>query len=186
MKKIFISSIFLISAFCQVNSQAKLLTVAEKSEFKSTSNYNDVMTFIEQLKKLSKIIRVESIATSVEGRDVPLLVIGNPLPKSPEQLKNGSRIVIYVQANIHAGEVEGKEAVLMFARDLLEAKNSDLLKNVVFLLCPNFNPDGNEQISPSNRTYQNGPVNGVGVRHNGQMLDLNRDGMKAESPEVRG
>ena len=56
----------------------------------------------------------------------------------------------------------------------------------MFLLCPNFNPDGNEQISPSNRTYQNGPVNGVGVRHNGQFLDLNRDAMKAESPEVRG
>ena len=186
MKKVFIISILLISTFCQVNSQVKLLTVAENSEFKSTSNYNDVMTFIEQLKKSSKLIRVESIATSVEGRDVPLLIIGNPLPKSPEQLKNDSRIVIYVQANIHAGEVEGKEAVLMFARDLLEAKNSDLLKNVLFLLCPNFNPDGNEQISPSNRTYQNGPVNGVGVRHNGQMLDLNRDGMKAESSEVRG
>ena len=186
MKKIFIISILLISSFCQANSQIKLLTVAEKSEFKSTSNYNDVMTFIEQLKKSSKLLRVESIATSVEGRDVPLLIIGNPLPKSPEQLKNDSRIVIYVQANIHAGEVEGKEAVLMFARDLLEAKNSDLLKNVVFLLCPNFNPDGNEQISPSNRTYQKGPVNGVGVRHNGQMLDLNRDGMKAESPEIRG
>jgi dipeptidyl-peptidase-4 len=186
MKKIFIISILLISVFWQVNSQAKLLTVAEKSEFKSTSNYNDVMTFIEQLKKSSKLLKVETIATSVEGRDVPLLIIGNPLPKSPEQLKSDSRIVIYVQANIHAGEVEGKEAVLMFARDLLDARNPDLLKNVVFLLCPNFNPDGNEQISPSNRTYQNGPVNGVGVRHNGQMLDLNRDGMKAESPEVRG
>ena len=82
--------------------------------------------------------------------------------------------------------LKGKRQCLMFARDLLDSRNSDLLKNVVFLLCPNFNPDGNEQISPSNRTYQNGPVNGVGVRHNGQMLDLNRDGMKAESPEVRG
>jgi dipeptidyl-peptidase-4 len=162
------------------------LTVAEKSEFKSTSDYNDVITFIGQLKKSSKYIRVETIARSVEGRDVPLLIIGNPLPKSPAQLNNDSRIIIYVQANIHAGEVEGKEAVLMFARDILSGKNNELLKNVVFLLCPNFNPDGNEQISPSNRTYQNGPVNGVGVRHNGQMLDLNRDGMKAESPEVRG
>jgi hypothetical protein len=186
MRKTFVIGIFFISIFCVGHSQNKLLTVAEKSEFKSTSNYNDVMTFIEQLKKSSKLIRVETIATSVEGRSVPLLIIGNPLPKSPDQLKTDNRIVIYVQTNIHAGEVEGKEAVLMFARDLLEAKNSDLLKNVVFLMCPNFNPDGNEQISPSNRTYQNGPVNGVGVRHNGQMLDLNRDAMKAESPEVRG
>jgi dipeptidyl-peptidase-4 len=186
MKKIFTVGVILFYISFQAFSQSTILTVAEKSEFKSTSNYNDVMTFIAQLKKSSKFIGVETIAKSVEGRDVPLLIIGNPLPKSPEQLTGDSRIVIYVQANIHAGEVEGKEAVLMFARDLFLVKNNELLKNVVFLLCPNFNPDGNEQISPTNRTYQNGPINGVGVRHNGQMLDLNRDGMKAESPEVRG
>ena len=186
MKKIFAIAFLFISALCQTNSQIRLLTVAEKSDFKSTSNYNDVMTFINQLKESSKFIRVETIAKSVEGKDVPLLIIGNPLPKSPEQMIKDNRIVIYIQANIHAGEVEGKEAVLMFARDLLSGINSDLMKNTVFLLCPNFNPDGNEQISPGNRTYQNGPVNGVGVRHNGQFLDLNRDGMKAESPEVRG
>jgi dipeptidyl-peptidase-4 len=144
------------------------------------------MTFIEQLKKSSKNIRVESIARSVEGRDVPLLIIGDPLPKSASQLLNDGRIAVYIQANIHADEVEGKEALLMFARDILSEKKPEILKKVVFLLCPNFNPDGNEKISPENRTYQNGPVNGVGLRYNGQSLDLNRDGMKAESPEVRG
>ena len=138
MKKIFAIAFLFISALGQINSQIRLLTIAERSEFKSTSNYNDVMTFIDQLKKTSKFIRVESIAKSVEGRDVPLLIIGNPLPKSPEQMSKDNRIVIYVQANIHAGEVEGKEAVLMFARDLLSDKNPDLLKNIVFLLCPNF------------------------------------------------
>ena len=186
MNKLFVICIFLIFTFCSGNSQTNLLTVAEKSEFKSTSDYDDVMTFIEHLKKSSKFIRVETIGRSVEGRDLPLLIIGNPLPVSPEQPARDGRIVIYVQANIHAGEVEGKEAVLMFARDLLSSKSQEVLKNVVFLLCPNFNPDGNERISPLNRTYQNGPVNGVGVRHNGQFLDLNRDAMKAESPEVRG
>lgn len=167
-------------------AQNRLLTVAESSGFTSTSDYKDVMTFVDQLRELSPLIRVEKIAESVEGRDVPLLIIGNPLPGSPEELKNDNRIVIYVQANIHAGEVEGKEAVLMFARDLLSGIHPGLLDNIVFLLCPNFNPDGNEPISPLNRTYQNGPVNGVGVRYNGQMLDLNRDAMKVESPEVRG
>ena len=186
MKKTAAIVFLFISALCQINSQVKLMTVAEKSEFKSTSNYNDVMTFIDQLKKSSKFIWVETIAKSIEGRDVPLLIIGNPLPESPEQFAGDNRIVIYIQANIHAGEVEGKEAVLMFARDLLSGKTPEYLKNIVFLLCPNFNPDGNEQISSANRTYQNGPVNGVGVRHNGQMLDLNRDAIKAESPEVRG
>ncbi len=166
--------------------QVKFQTVAEKSDYKSTSDYNDVMFFINRLKKSSHYIRTENIATSVEGREIPLLIIGNPLPKSPGDLAKDKRIVVYIQADIHAGEVEGKEAALMYVRDLLEEKNSEILKNVILLVCPLFNPDGNEKISPLNRTYQNGPVNGVGVRYNGQFLDLNRDAMKAESPEVRG
>ena len=171
--------------FSAAFSQKDLLTVAERSDYTSTSDYKDVISFIESLKKSSPLIRVENIATSAEGRKIPLMIIGDPLPKSPADLKNDRRIVIYIQGNIHAGEVEGKEASLMFARDILKEKRSDLLKNIVFLICPNFNPDGNEKISPLNRTYQAGPVNGVGVRHNGQFLDLNRDAMKAESPEVR-
>jgi hypothetical protein len=94
--------------------------------------------------------------------------------------------VFYIQANIHAGEVEGKEASLMFARDLVSGLKKDVLKKVIVLICPNFNPDGNEPISPGNRTYQNGPKNGVGLRYNGQMLDINRDAMKLETPEMAG
>jgi|WetSurMetagenome_2_1015567.scaffolds.fasta_scaffold61783_2 hypothetical protein len=181
-------SIWLLSIITLINisGQVKFLTVAENSYFKSTSRYNDVKVFIEQLKKSSHFIRTEEIAVSAEGRALPLLVIGNPTPKSPKDLINDKRIVVYIQANIHAGEVEGKEAVLMYVRDLLSQKNPEALKNIVLLVCPLFNPDGNEKISPQNRTYQNGPVNGVGVRYNGQFLDLNRDAMKAESPEVKG
>lgn len=74
----------------------------------------------------------------------------------------------------------------MYARDLLKNTNPELLRDVVLLICPLINPDGNQKISTLNRTTQNGPVNGVGVRYNGQMLDLNRDAMKAESPEIKG
>jgi len=171
-----------LPGFCQTNFQ----TIAEKSDFQSTANYEEVMANIAALQKMSRNIRLEKIAHSTEGRDIPLLIIGNPLPKSPASMQKDSRIVIYIQANIHAGEVEGKEASLMFARDLLSEKNQDILKNVVFLICPLFNADGNQKISPANRTHQNGPVNGVGVRYNGQFLDLNRDAMKMESPEVKG
>jgi dipeptidyl-peptidase 4 len=181
-------SIWLLSIITLINisGQVKFRTVAENSDFKSTSRYNDVKDFIEQLKKSSQFIRTEEIAVSAEGRALPLLIIGNPLPKSPKDLINDKRIVVYIQANIHAGEVEGKEAVLMYVRDLLSRKNPEALKNIILLVCPLFNPDGNEKISTQNRTYQNGPVNGVGVRYNGQLLDLNRDAMKAESPEVKG
>jgi hypothetical protein len=186
MKKVLVISLITLLIAFRASSQSGLQTTAESSGFKSTSDYDDVMNFISQLKKTSKFIRVEFIAQSAEGRSVPLLIIGNPLPKLPSPMKNDERIVIYIQANIHAGEVEGKEASLMFARDLLSEKDPELLNHVVFLICPLFNPDGNEKINPLNRTNQNGPVNGVGLRYNGQMLDLNRDAMKAESPEVQG
>ncbi len=186
MKRTFVFAVVTLFCFFSLSGQTNLLTVAESSDFESTSNYNDVMSFIGELDKSSNLIRIETIAKSTEGRDIPLLIMGNPLPDSPSQMDNDDRIVIYIQANIHAGEVEGKEASLMFARDLISQKDNELLKDVVILICPNFNPDGNEKISTENRTNQNGPVNGVGVRHNGQFLDLNRDGMKAESPEVRG
>lgn len=186
MKKTVAGLFILMFPAMMIFGQAKFQTIAEKSDYKSTSDFKDVTDFIDLLKKSSPYIRVENIATSTEGRDLPLLIIGNPLPKSPKDLVNDKRIVIYIQANIHAGEVEGKEASLMFARDLLSDKNPGLLNDVVLLICPLFNPDGNEKISPLNRTHQNGPVNGVGVRYNGQFLDLNRDAMKAESPEVRG
>jgi len=186
MKKSIIILCALFFSGTIIFGQEKFLTVAEKSDFKSTSDFGDVITFIGQLKEYSPFIRVETIATSIEGRDIPLLIIGNPLPKSPADLTNDKRVVIYVQANIHGGEVEGKEAVLMYARDLLKNTNPELLRDVVLLICPLINPDGNQKISTLNRTTQNGPVNGVGVRYNGQMLDLNRDAMKAESPEIKG
>jgi len=182
---LFVSTI-VFYAVLQVSGQAAIRTIAEKSDYKSTSEYKDVMSFIGELKSSTGNLRVETIARSAEGKDIPLLIIAKPLPDSPDDLANDHRIVIYIQSNIHAGEVEGKEATLMFARDILNEKNSSLLDHIILLICPIFNPDGNDKISNLNRADQNGPVNGVGVRHNGQFLDLNRDAMKAESPEVRG
>jgi len=179
---LFLSVIFLPQAL----AQEKLLTVAESSEFTATSRYDDVMTFIKKLQSKSSLIRVETLCISPEGREVPLLIIGNPPPASPLALNFDSRIVVYIQGNIHAGEVEGKEASLMLARDILLDKDLPFLDNLVVLIAPIFNADGNEKISPDNRRSQVGPEKGVGVRYNGQNLDLNRDGLKTESPELQG
>jgi len=162
------------------------LTVAEASDFTATSLHADVMKFISELQRKSSLLRVETLCVSQEGRAVPLLVIGQPVPSSPLALLNERKAVVYIQANIHAGEVEGKEASLMLARDILLQENPPYLENLVILIAPIFNADGNEKISPDNRRNQAGPEKGVGVRYNGQNLDLNRDGMKMESPEVQG
>ena len=144
------------------------------------------MEFIRKLQRQSSKIRLETLSTSTEGRKVPLLVIGDPAPTSPADLKFDDRAVVYFQANIHAGEVEGKEAALMLARDILQGKTPNYLDKLVLFIAPIFNADGNEKISPDNRSDQKGPEKGVGIRYNGQNLDLNRDGMKLESPEVAG
>lgn len=170
----------------QVSFTYSQTTTAERSDYTSTSTHAEVMSFISELTSTSPFVRMDTLALSVEGRLVPLLVIGNPLPAGPEDLKTDNRLVVYLQANIHAGEVEGKEASLMLARDLLKEHDPNYFRNLVILICPNLNPDGNDKISTRNRTNQNGPQNGVGLRYNGQMLDLNRDAMKLETPEMRG
>jgi hypothetical protein len=167
-------------------AREKPLTVAERSQFKATSRHADVMDFIRGLQALSPHLRVETLARSTEGRDVPLLIIGNPLPSPGASGDRRGRGIIYIQANIHAGEVEGKEASLMLARDILLAPELPYLDKLVLLVAPIFNADGNEKISPESRKHQGGPEQGVGARYNGQNLDLNRDSIKLESPELRG
>jgi hypothetical protein len=167
-------------------AQQRPLTVAESSGFTATSRHTDVTAFIRELQKMSSNIRVESIGITAEGRQIPMLVIGDPVPTAPADLRYDSRAVVYIQANIHAGEVEGKEAALMVARDILNGSTPEYLDSLVILITPNFNPDGNEKISTENRTNQHGPEHGVGIRYNGLNLDLNRDGIKLESPEVQG
>ena len=166
--------------------QSSPLTVAEASGFSRTSLHADVLEFASELQRLSPLVRVETMATSTEGKPMPLIVIGDPVPASPLDLRYDDRAVVYIQANIHAGEVEGKEAALMLARDIVRGVTRDYLDRLVILVCPNFNPDGNDKISTENRTNQIGPEGGVGIRYNGQNLDLNRDGMKLESPEAAG
>lgn len=179
-------SLWLVVANILPAQQDKPVTRAEASDYKATSLHSDVLDFIQTLQKHSLRLRVENLGVSAEGRKIPLLVIGDPVPSSPRDLAYDDRLVVYIQAGIHAGEVEGKEAALMLARDLALDESAPYLSDIVLLVAPIFNPDGNERISKDNRRSQIGPELGVGVRPNGLNMDLNRDGMKLESPEVLG
>jgi dipeptidyl-peptidase-4 len=170
----------------QAGQESRPLTVAEASGFTATATHAEVLSFIQALSRLSPNLKVETMAHTTEGRPVPLLILGRPIPNSPDSLRRDPRLVVYIQANIHAGEVEGKEASLMLARDILLDPKLPYLDKLVVLIAPDFNPDGNDKISPEHRRYQPGPEKGVGLRPNGQNLDLNRDAMKLETPEDRG
>jgi dipeptidyl aminopeptidase/acylaminoacyl peptidase len=160
-------------------------TAAEKSDYQATSRHADVLDFCRRLAKESPLVRMAELGTSQEGRTLPLLILADPPVSSPAEAARGNRLVVFAMGNIHAGEVDGKEALLMLARDLANAKDRPLLKDLVLVFAPLFNADGNEKISKTNRPRQNGPPEGVGTRANAGGLDLNRDFVKLESPEVR-
>src|SRR5262249_35473069 len=144
------------------------------------------VAFCEQLAKSApNVVRLTQLGLSGEKRVMPLLIIADPPVATPEEAAKSGKLVVFAQGNIHAGEVDGKEGLLMLARELALAQDRPLLKDLVILIAPIFNADGNERIDKAHRTDQNGPTEGVGVRENAAGYDLNRDFVKLETPEVR-
>jgi hypothetical protein len=164
---------------------ADMRTRAEITNYEETSTYADVTRIIDGFKATSTLVHTESFGKTEEGRDLPLLVISDPKVTTPEAARKLGRPIVFVQANIHAGEVEGKEAILMLARRMISGDLRQLTRQLVILIAPNYNADGNEKVTPMNRTAQNGPVNGVGTRENAKGFDLNRDYMKLDTLEAR-
>ena len=160
-------------------------TRAEASDYAETSRYDEVNAFIAALQRVSPLLRVEAFGRSHAGRDLPLMILADPPVSSPGEARSSGKPVVFIMANIHAGEVEGKEAALHLARRVVAGDGRGLLERMVLLIAPIYNADGNEAIRPENRREQNGPIGGVGARENAQGLDLNRDYIKLESPEAR-
>jgi dipeptidyl aminopeptidase/acylaminoacyl peptidase len=159
------------------------LTVAERSNYTAGSRHAEVVAFCEQLAKESPLVRLGELGTSHEGRKLPLLIVADPPVANAQAAAASGQLVVFAMGNIHAGEIDGKEALLMLARDLALAKDRPLLKDLVLVFAPIFNADGNDKMG-KNRLGQAGPPL-VGTRANAQGFDLNRDFVKLESPEVR-
>ena len=163
---------------------ASLRTTPEKTDYRETSRYADVMAFLEALDAASPAVHLTTFGVTTEKRALPLAVVGAP-GASPDAVRGTGRLRVYIQANIHGGEVEGKESAQMLLRELAEGRHDDWLKTMVLLVAPIYNADGNERLALNNRAEQHGPLGGQGQRPNAQGLDLNRDHMKLDSPEGR-
>ena len=161
-------------------------TRPERTRYRETSHYADVVKFLDSLRILRAPLAFGTIGKTNEGRDIPYVIASRPLVSTPSEAKRLGRPIVYVQGNIHAGEVEGKEALLALLRDLTFSSKPNVLDSIVLIAVPIYNADGNERFAAQsvNRTEQNGPES-VGIRANAQSLDLNRDYVKAEAPETR-
>ena len=161
-------------------------TRPELTRYRETSRYSDVRKFLDSLRTLGAPLSFGSIGKTSEGRDIPYVIASRPVVYTASEAKRLGRPIVYVQGNIHAGEVEGKDALLALIRDLTFSSKPNVLDSIVLIAVPIYNADGNERFAPQsvNRTEQNGPEM-VGIRPNAQNFDLNRDYIKAEAPETR-
>jgi hypothetical protein len=165
---------------------SNIKTRPERTDYRETSRYDDVAAFLNDVAQAAPgRIHLTTFGKTVEGRALPLAVVGAPAA-TPAAVRRTGKLRVFIQANIHGGEVEGKESAQMLLRECAEGKRDDWLESMVLLIAPIYNADGNERIAPDNRGAQNGPVAGMGRRENAQGYDLNRDHMKLDSPEARG
>jgi hypothetical protein len=170
----------------------RLETVAEASGYRRTSTHREVQDFLERLRARTAGLRVLSMGRSGLGQDMPVVVVSGREAFTPQAAKDARLPVVLVIANIHAGEVEGKEACLMLARDVTTGPLARLAQRATILLVPDYNPDGNDRIDPKNRALdlanlegQVGPEGGVGTRYTGAGWNLNRDYTKQDAVETR-
>jgi zinc carboxypeptidase len=186
---LFLSAVLTIRAAAQAAPSTPappLRTRPERTDYRETSSYADVMEFVRRASAMApRLLHPTTFGYTMEGRALPLIVVGRVRDASPAAVRASGRIRVFMQANIHAGEVEGKEAMQVLLRTLARGEHAAWLDSLVLLVAPIYNADGNERVKLTNRPLQNGPVGGMGQRANAQGLDLNRDHMKLESPEAR-
>jgi len=160
------------------------LTRPERTDYTETSRYDEVTAYMQQMAAVNPRIHLTTYGYTTEGRALPLAVIG-AAGASAEQVLATNKTRVYIQGNIHAGEVEGKEALLWLLRSIAKGERDAWLRTTVLLINPIYNADGNERVNVGNRGTQAGPIGGMGTRENAQGLDLNRDGTKMETAEAR-
>ncbi len=161
------------------------ITPSEKNDLVDTPDYDETIAWLKRLAAASPRLSLQEFGRTSQGRALYVVVAAKGKEFTPEALKASRRPVLLAQAGIHSGEIDGKDAGLMLLRDIAVGGKESLLDHASFLFVPIFNADGHERASEFNRPNQRGPVR-QGWRTTAQNLNLNRDYMKADTPEMRG
>jgi len=170
----------------KLTSRDALTTRAESSDFAATSTNADIARFFAVLDGRGAPIVRGSLGRSREGRNIPYVIASRPRVSTPDQARALGRPIVYVQAGVRGGDVAGKEAMLAIVRDLCVSTDKTLLEDIVLIVAPVINVDGNEHQGPASRNAPeiDGPAR-VGARENASGIDLDRDYVRFEAPETR-
>ncbi|HVR80704.1 MAG TPA: M14 family metallopeptidase [Luteimonas sp.] len=163
-----------------------LTTIAERSGFLKTGRYDEVIALCDAFaKRYPNAVRCSEFGTTPEGRPMKLLIVSKTGAFTPEAAKAKGLPVLLVQGGIHAGEIDGKDAGFLALRQALDGEAAQgALDKQVLLFVPVFNIDGHERFGAWNRPNQRGPEQ-MGWRTTAQNLNLNRDYVKADAPEMQ-
>ncbi len=150
-----------------------------------TPTYDETVAWCRDLAGNSPLLEYRSFGVSPQGRELPLVIASIRGAFTPGAA-HAAGPVLLVQACIHAGESCGKDAGMLLLRDLATDPElaADLLNHVTLLFIPIFNVDGHERFGPYGRINQNGPEQ-MGWRTTARNLNLNRDFLKVDTPEMR-
>ncbi len=162
-------------------------TPFEAARGQRTQRYEETVSWLQDLAAASPVLQWQSFGVSPQGRELPLVVVaGDGRFTATENVARQGRVVVLVQACIHAGETCGKDAGMILLRDLAAGspQTAGLLDRVTLLFIPIFNVDGHERFGAYNRINQNGPAE-MGWRVTARNQNLNRDYLKADLPEMR-
>lgn len=154
-------------------AQEIIETPAEATSFSSYTTYPEMMDYLTRLRANSTDMRLGTYGESREGRPLPYAIFSRPLVSQPSEAALLDRPVVLLVANVHGGERTLRESLLLLMRDLATAGTTAnaLLDEMVVLVAPQLNPDG---FHASER----------GTRGNAWGIDLNRDYVKLEHPEM--
>ena len=160
------------------------ITPAEKSGLLDSPSYDDTIAYLQELCAATPLLRLQEFGRTAQGRALYVVIATKEKAFTPAALRASGKPLFLAQAGIHSGEIDGKDAGLMLLRDLAFGGKSMLLDGANLLFVPIFNADGHERSSEWSRPNQRGPVR-QGWRTTAQNLNLNRDYVKADAPEMR-
>ena len=148
-------------------------------ELNFSPDYAATRAWFDRLDASSDLIRIEEFGVSPEGRPIYAVIAS----------KDGATFdpakpVLMIQAGIHPGEIDGKDAGMMLLRDVAHYGKAHLLDEVNLILIPILSVDGHERASVYSRPNQRGP-RVQGWRNTATNQNLNRDYMKLDQAEMR-
>jgi hypothetical protein len=196
----------------QIASPSEFLKMKVGAD-KTLADYRQIRTYFDALDKASPRVELEVLGKTVLGEEMFMAVIS-----SEENIRNKARLrkiskqladprglsdadvekltrdgkaVVLVTCNIHATEIASSQMAMEWAHALATANDAETkrrLDNVVLLLVPSLNPDGQIMVTDYYRKY-------AGTKYEGGRLpwlyhhyvghDNNRDWYMLTQPETR-